>query len=179
MTASLRSVLATAVLAVICLSTGALIYQWHSAAPRSSASAVDGQRLFTVTLPGLDGEPREFSQWRGKILVVNFWATWCEPCREEIPAFIKSQSAFGQDGVQFVGVAIDQRERAAAYARDIGMNYPTVVGGIDTMTLARDLGNRQEVLPFTVVLDRSGRIVSSTIGVFPPDRLQKTLRNLL
>lgn len=128
---------------------------------------------------GLDDQPQTLEQWRGKVLVVNFWATWCAPCREEIPGFIKFQDQFGARGVQFVGLAIDQKERVGPYARDIGINYPVLVGGLDTMDFARQTGNSRGVLPFTLVIDRSGKVVTTEIGVLRPEKLESLLKPLL
>ena len=120
-------------------------------------------------------------RWRsgaGKILVVNFWATWCAPCREEIPVFIKFQELYRGRGVQFVGIAIDHKDRVAPYAEDIGINYPVLVGGIETMDFARQLGNRLGVLPYTLVIDRSGKVATAVVGVLKAERLDPLLRSL-
>src|SRR3954469_22630727 len=128
---------------------------------------------------GIDDRLQPFEQWRGKVLVVNFWATWCAPCREEIPELIKFQDRFRADGVQFVGVAIDQKERVVPYAKDMGINYPLVVGGMETMEFARQLGDRATVLPFTLVIDRAGKVQVSQIGILKPEKLEAVIRPLL
>jgi thiol-disulfide isomerase/thioredoxin len=130
-------------------------------------------------LLGVDGKVLAFEQWRGKVLVVNFWATWCAPCREEIPGFIKFQAHYAAKGVQFVGVAIDQKERVAPYARDMGINYPLVVGGMETMEFARQLGNHATVLPYTIIVDRTGMVVANQIGVVRPEKLESIVAPLL
>jgi thiol-disulfide isomerase/thioredoxin len=127
----------------------------------------------------MDGAALSLQQWRGKVLIVNFWATWCAPCREEIPGFIKLQSSHGGRGVQFVGVAVDTPERVAAYAREMGINYPLSVGGLEIMELARAAGDRADVLPFSVVIDRSGRVIDTTVGILRPEKLEKLLQPLL
>jgi thiol-disulfide isomerase/thioredoxin len=157
---------------------GVLFYQWRSAeAPPDPVET--GKRVLAASLMGIDDRLQPFEQWRGKVLVVKFWATWCAPCREEIPEFIKFQERFRVDGVQFVGVAIDQKERVAPYARDMGINYPLVVGGMETMEFARQLGDRATVLPFTLVLDRKGTVIATKIGILKPERLEMLVRPLL
>ena len=167
-----------AVVAVLFAGAGILFYQWHMADVPADAAAA-GQKLMAAKLMGIDDEVHAFEQWRGKVLVVNFWATWCTPCREEIPGFIKFQERFRQDGVQFVGVAIDQKQRVAPYAREMGINYPLLVGGLETMEFARQLGNQRGVLPFTLVVDRAGRINTAEIGILRPDKLESLLKPLL
>lgn len=157
---------------------GVLFYQWRSAdAPPDPVDT--GRRVLTASLMGIDDKVQPFEQWRGKVLVVNFWATWCAPCREEIPGFIKFQERYRSDGVQFVGVAIDQKERVIPYARDMGINYPLVVGGMETMEFARQLGDRATVLPFTLILDRGGKVRIAQVGVLRPEKLESLIRPLL
>src|SRR5215813_4949183 len=75
----------------------------------------DASTLLALTLPDPSGHPQALSQWRGKVLVVNFWATWCAPCREEMPEFVKAQSELGSKGLQFVGIAVDQADKAQEF----------------------------------------------------------------
>ncbi len=176
----LRQALLVGGVALVCGMAGLMVYFYQL---RSTEGAPDpiaaGRMVLGAKLLGVDGKVQPFEQWRGKILVVNFWATWCAPCREEIPGFIKFQERYGPDGVQFVGVAIDQKERVAPYAKDMGINYPLVVGGMETMEFARQLGNSATVLPYTLILDRAGRVVASQIGIIRPEKLLTIIRPLL
>ena len=167
-----------AAVAATCAFAGFLVYQWRGSAPGESA-ADRGGLLLATTLNGLDDRPQPLEQWRGRVLVVNFWATWCAPCREEIPLFIDFQRKYEARGVQFVGIAVDQKERVVPYARDIGINYPVLVGGMDALDLARSVGNRAGVLPFTLVIDRRGAVSEAFVGIARPDRLEKMLAPLL
>src|SRR5262245_22722504 len=88
--------------------------------PAAQANAA----LAGLALPDASGKEQRLDQWRGKVLVVNFWATWCAPCREEMPEFIKAQSEFGASGLQFVGIAVDQPDKVQQFANEIGLNYP-------------------------------------------------------
>src|SRR3981081_2848901 len=85
--------------------------------------------LLSVSLPDTSGQQQSLGQWRGKVVVVNFWATWCAPCREEMPEFVKIQRELGPRGLQFVGIAIDQAEKVEQFARELDLNYPALIGG--------------------------------------------------
>src|ERR1017187_9062069 len=124
--------------------------------PPAAESAA--QRLMTASLLDLSGKPQLLSHWRGKVLVVNFWATWCAPCREEIPALIRAQHKYASNGVQFVGIAIDNVSKVRDYAEEMRIDYVLLIGGMETLGVTEDLGNRAGVLPFTVVLDRAGKV---------------------
>ena len=166
------------VLAAAFACAGFLFYQWR-AGDLAQGPGTAGEVLFATTLKGLDDQPQPLDRWRGRVLVVNFWATWCAPCREEIPAFIELQRKYADRGVQFVGIAVDQIERVRPYARDIGINYPVLIGGMDGIDLARSVGNRAGVLPFTLVIDRQGAVSQAMIGIVKPDRLEQIFKKLL
>ena len=169
-----------AAVALAFAAAGLLVYQWqHGGFETRPDPVASGQHLLSTRLNGLDGKAQSIDQWRGKVLIINFWATWCTPCREEIPEFIKFQTKFAPNGVQFVGIAVDTPERVSIYAKEMGINYPLLVGGIETMDLARDVGDRAGVLPFSLIIDRAGRVVTTVVGVLKPERLEKELQPLI
>jgi thiol-disulfide isomerase/thioredoxin len=139
-----------------------------------AAAAING-----LALPDADGKEQRIDQWRGKVVIVNFWATWCAPCREEMPEFIKSQTELGPKGLQIVGIAVDQPDKVRQFAAEIGLNYPALVGGFGAMELSRALGNTVMALPFTVILDRKGAIVHTQLGVLKPEKLITIVKQLL
>lgn len=143
--------------------------------------AVEGaaQRLMRTALPDPAGTLQQMSQWRGKVLVVNFWATWCAPCRQEIPALIQVQHKHASNGVQFVGIALDNAAKVQEFAREMHIDYPLLVGDATTLALSKALGNRAEVLPFTVVLDRAANVTYSHVGALTEAKLGEVLRPLL
>jgi len=143
----------------------------------AAASAAAG--LMATRLPDIEGRPQALEQWRGKVLVVNFWATWCAPCREEIPAFIRAQERWGTKGLQIVGIAIDEKDKVRPYAAELKINYPILIGGLDGIELARQAGNRLGGLPFTIVFDRQGRLAHSQLGGVNEQKLDALVQPLL
>jgi len=134
--------------------------------------------LLETPLETLDGGRKALGTWKGKVLVVNFWATWCGPCRKEIPEFIRMQQRLGGQGLQFVGIAIDEKDKVAAYVREIGINYPVLVGELDAVEMSRSLGNDLGGLPFTIVVDRTGKVVHTVLGATTEARLEAMIQGL-
>jgi thiol-disulfide isomerase/thioredoxin len=139
----------------------------------------DAQALLGVSLPDAKGREQSIGQWKGKVLVVNFWATWCVPCREEMPEFVRAQQEFGARGLQFVGIAIDDAAKVDAFAAELGLNYPALIGGYGAMELSRSLGNRLGALPFTVIIDRAGRVSHTQLGPIKEAQLRAIVSQLL
>lgn len=135
--------------------------------------------LFESVLSDLKGDNQPFEQWRGKVLVVNFWATWCPPCREEIPQFIKLQEKYRARGLVFVGVAIDKKDAVQSYADEVGINYPVLMGDLAAMDLSRKAGNHSGALPFTLIIDRSGKIIATKYSGLTQDKLEAIIGSLL
>ncbi len=171
------------IVAVALLALGAgLIAGWRAQAPANLSPAQAksaAEMLYVSTLPDLKGINQSFEQWRGKVLVVNFWATWCPPCREEIPQFIKVQEKYRSRGLVFVGVAVDKKDAVRAYADEIGINYPVLLGDLEAMELSRKAGNRAGALPFTLVIDRTGKIIATQFGGLTQDKLEPIISPLL
>jgi thiol-disulfide isomerase/thioredoxin len=131
------------------------------------------------TLPDLSQNMRELSEWEGQLLVLNFWATWCPPCIKEIPAFVEWQAQYGERGLQFVGIAIDQEENVLDFVERLGINYPILMAGETGLSLAQDYGNRLKVLPFTVVISQQGNILLHHPGEFTAQDFNHYLLPLL
>jgi thiol-disulfide isomerase/thioredoxin len=122
------------------------------------------ERLPAFKLTGLDGQAVSSQQWDGQSLVLNFWATWCAPCRHEIPMLKALSGAWANRGVTIVGVAVDHRDAVSKFADELKVPYPIVVGEEDALDLARALGVETPVFPFTVFTDRRGDVVALYIG---------------
>ena len=134
--------------------------------------------LLAATLPDLRGERQAMAQWKGNVLVVNFWATWCPPCLKEIPEFIRMQEALRDRRVQFVGIAIDDPHKVADFAAKMGINYPVLMAETEGISLARAAGNRLGGLPFTVVIDRQGKTARIELGTLDEAKLLPVLQAL-
>ena len=167
-----------ALVALVAAAAGWGYNWWRTGADKAPAGDALAE-LRTTGFPDLEKRPQTIDQWQGKVLVVNFWATWCAPCREEIPLFVKLQDKYRNRGLQFVGIAVDQPEKVKPYAAELGMNFPVLLGSVDTIELTRKLGNRAGVLPYTLVIDRTGKVVSSEIGVAREAKLEPLLVSLL
>ena len=134
--------------------------------------------IFDVKLNDLQGQPQSLGQWRGKVLVVNYWATWCHPCREEMPGFSRLQDKFRNKGVQFVGISIDDASKIIEFQKETPTTYPLLIGDIGTMKNSADLGNTRQALPFTAVFDRQGKLALTKLGRLSEKELEPELADL-
>ncbi len=130
----------------------------------ASESGMVGHPRPDVELPDLAGAIHNLDEWRGKVLVINFWATWCAPCLREIPMFNAIQSRYGVDKVQFVGIAIDNTTAITKFLLATPVHYQVLVGGFEGAALAEDFGNEQGALPYTVFVDKQGIISAAALG---------------
>jgi thiol-disulfide isomerase/thioredoxin len=139
----------------------------------SAPSSLSSGAFYASTFTDLSNHSRTLGEWQGKVIVLNFWATWCAPCREEIPELIKFQQEFGDRGVVVIGLAIDEMPNVALYANEIKINYPLLLASSNGTELARRLGNHSGSLPFTVVIGRSGETLARQMGVMTRNKLEK------
>lgn len=142
-----------------------------------SGDAVSQLLATPFTTP--DGQTKSLSEWKGKLLVVNFWATWCPPCREEMPEFSRAQDKYGPNGVQFVGIAIDNSANVVEFSKNAPVAYPLLIAPPNLPELMAKLGNLQQALPFTVIIDRDGKLHTSHLGRMSGEYLDKQLGPLL
>ena len=138
-----------------------------------------GLPVFELVLADLKGQPQAFAQWRGKLLVVNYWATWCHPCREEMPGFSRLQDKYRDNGVQFVGISIDNAAKIIEFQKETPVSYPLLIGDIGVMENSAALGNTRQALPFTAVFDRQGRLFSTKLGRVAEPELERQLIELM
>lgn len=154
-------------------------YYIKHASLSSPASEAAARKLMLSSLTDPNGKVQAFSQWQGKILVVNYWATWCTPCREEVPALKKIQSKYAPNSVEVVGIALDNAVKVREYAAEMAMDYTLLVAGAESLTLSKELGNQAGVLPYTVVLDRNGKVAYTHAGATTEATLDAVLAPLL
>ena len=166
------------------ISIGAAIFgqRWMGESPLieglSDRNADRLQALPDFRLLDLSGRELASNVWAGKVLVLHFWATWCNACIAEMPTLIRAQHALRESGVQFVGIAVDRVEDVKTFLVDHPVNYPLLIADANVIGLAKRLGNRLEVLPFTVIFDRHGRRVYSEIGGLTAEQLKTQLDRL-
>ena len=164
--------------AAIAVAAGVLVYR-YAVVPDTAKEATTAQAeqptaaeepaampetLPDFTLGDLAGKPTSIRSWPGKSLIVNFWATWCGPCRREIPLLRELQKQHGAEGFQIVGVAVDIREDVIKYAQEIGIDYPILIGEQDGLDAVNKFGQGSIGFPFTVFTDNQRRIVLFHLG---------------
>ena len=176
-----RTVVLFAVVAGLSAAGGVSYHLWSRGSGAGPAMVPEAvvERVLSARVADVKGGIQSLEQWRGQVLVVNYWATWCALCREEIPGFVRLQERYGSRGLQFVGIAIDQPDKVAEFASEFRINYPLLLGGLETIELLRQAGNRAGVLPYTLVIDRKGNLVSREPGGLKEARLESIIQPLL
>jgi len=160
------------VLAVLAAVAGGWLQ--HASRERRGADLV-GQPAPAMRLPDLDGREHALSDYAGRRVLVNFWATWCGPCRKEMPALAAAQARFGGDRPVVVGIAMDTPDNVRAYLKAYPVNYPVLLGRLDDPDSARQLGDGAGVLPYSVLLDGNGKVLARHAGVLHAQTLEDWL----
>jgi thiol-disulfide isomerase/thioredoxin len=141
------------------------------AAPASDAVA----QLLSAPLQDVGGKPQTLAPYKGRVLVVNFWASWCGPCVAEMPELVRLHDRYAKKGIAFIGIGVDSSQNVQNFLKKIPVDYPIFVSGFGGADLARSLGNTAGALPFTVVIDANGVVRSTKLGQVAPAELSKTL----
>jgi len=147
---------------------GALVLQSRSGAAE----------LLAARYPDTDGRVRRLLDWRGRVLLCNFWATWCAPCREEVPMLVAAKQQWAARGFEVVGIGIDSADKIREFSKIYHINYPLLVADGSALELLRKLGNRGGGLPYSVVLDRTGSIAQRHLGALTAADLRRVLESL-
>ena len=143
---------------------------------QSRSGAAD---LLAAEFHDLAGQPRRLRDWVGKPLLVNFWATWCAPCREEMPLLSVANEQYAAKRLQIVGIGIDSGANIAEFVKSVQIAYPILVAGSAAIDLMRKLGNTAGGLPYTIVLEPSGAVVGRKLGPYSQRELTAVLDGLL
>jgi len=142
----------------------------------AQASAVS--TLLSQSMKDANGQEQSLGQWKEHALVVNFWATWCAPCVDEMPELSDLQREIAAQKIQILGIGIDSASNIAEFAKKYSISYPLYIGGVNGTELSRQLGNQGGGLPFTVVIGRDGQAKKTFLGRLKMDDLRKSLSGL-
>ena len=195
---------AIALIAIISLAAGAGVAYWLSNKEVNETGKVDtqvkptanktvqkgdprpvaptkiiGTKRPSFKLKDTDDELRDISEFDGKVVMINFWATWCPPCVREIPAFIKLYDKYKDQGLEIVGVALDEKQAAIDFVDPMGINYPILIGELEGINISKDYGNRLGVLPYTVIVDREGKIIYADPKELSFEEAEAKIKSLL
>ena len=135
-------------------------------------------QFFAQSMPDSKGRAQSFSQWKGKPLLVNFWATWCAPCVKEMPELSALQSEVAAKGIQIIGVGIDSADNISSFSSKYAIDYPLYVSGVAGSRTLRELGNQSGSLPFTLLIGRDGKIRKTYLGRLKMDELRDDLLSI-
>lgn len=131
------------------------------------------------SLPDLNGQQHTLSQWNNKVVLLNFWATWCPPCRREMPDFIEVYNQYKDKDFIVIGVGIDDQEKVAQFVKHLGVNYPILVGGKTAMQVSYQYGNNSGALPYSIIIDKQGIIRYRAGGLISKNKLISQIEPLL
>jgi len=173
-------------MAFVVLMAGALFYaaripvETQAPDPDTATSSTDADAPIypSFKLDDIDGVERNFSEWSGKHRLLNFWATWCAPCRREIPLLKTFQDEHGDSGFQVIGIAVDFPDQVAAYAEEAQFNYPILIGQEDAMAVAETSGVEFIGMPFTMIVAADGELLNTHIGEIVDSHLEHIVRVL-
>ena len=140
------------------------------------APSIAPAALYSATFRDAAQLPQPLGRFQGQVLVLNFWATWCAPCREEMPAFDRVSERWAGRGVHFLGLSAEPPELAARFGRQLGVRYDLWTGGDEVGELSRRLGNRARVLPHTALIGPDGRVIAAKVGPYSERELEALLQ---
>ena len=159
---------------LLALAAGVMTSQWIFKAELADDPAI--KAFFANTWQTPDGKSVHTKDWHGKVLVVNFWASWCPPCVEEMPTLDKLQAEFKSQNVLFVGIGIDSPSNIREFLENTPVSYPIVIGGLEGSNLSKQMGNSQGALPYTVIIDAKGKSTNSKLGKISEEELRKAIK---
>ena len=162
---------------LLALLTGIFTSHWISQSGLASEPSI--KAFFANPWQSPDGKPVNTEKWQGKVLVVNFWASWCPPCVEEMPTLDQISKEYASKNVLFVGIGIDSPSNVREFLQKTPVSYPIVIGGLEGSNLAKQMGNTQGALPYTVIISPSGKSSFTKLGKISEDELKKAINGTL
>ncbi len=147
--------------------------------PKAAVSDVVGAYRPAFELKDIEGKLRNMDEWNGKVLLVNFWATWCPPCKREMPAFIELHNEYEKKGFEIIGIALDDKDSVQDFVNTLGVNYPVLTAENNGLALSRAYGNHIGALPFSVFIDRAGIIQFVKVGEISKQQVIDVIKPLL
>ncbi len=145
------------------------------AAGAHAESAKSTGDLFATSLPDVKNQSQPLAQWKGKILLVNFWATWCHPCVQEMPELSNLQAKGKINNLQVIGIGIDSPENIQQFAAKYKISYPLYVGGVSASELMRKLGDGAGGLPFSLLIGPDGQVKKTYLGSLKIDQVKRDI----
>jgi peroxiredoxin len=167
------------IVAVLVIAFAVRYYLSNPTLTQPVASSLNSQALFAAKLSDISGNFQAISQWKGKIIVVNFWATWCPPCLEEMPELSQLQEQYKDRGLVVLGISTDELDKIQEFIKENPVSYPLLSGGIDAMNIGQSLGNNKSVLPYTVIIQADGSVAKTYFGRVNQAQLNEALIPLL
>ncbi len=164
-------------ISLVALAAGVLTSQWIYRAGLADDPAI--KAFFANPWQTPDGKSVDTKEWRGKVLIVNFWASWCPPCVEEMPTLDKLQQEFKAQNVLFVGIGIDSPSNIRQFLEKTPVSYPIVIGGLEGSNISKQMGNAQGALPYTVIINTQGKATSSKLGKISEEELKSAIKSAL
>ena len=182
-----KQIFIIALVAIVGLTGGFFLNQYLNKNEVTSTSPVKKRRVDISTpeyrpefaLKDLEDKVRHAKEWDGKVLLINFWATWCPPCVREIPAFVELHETYKDKGFEIIGIAIDNKQAVIDFIDPMGAEYPILLGEDTGIQLSQAYGNRLGVLPYSIIVDRKGKIISTHRNELTFEMVEKEIKPLL
>ncbi|MEX3557249.1 MAG: TlpA disulfide reductase family protein [Burkholderia sp.] len=180
-----KRLLSMAVVAAVAIGGGLAAGHWvrgdlfeNSAQAATTKTADPVAALWAASVTDTEGAPQSLASFKGQKVVVNFWASWCGPCVQEMSELVQLSHEYKNRGIHFLGVAVDSDKNVQAFLKKVKVDYPVVVSGYAGIDLVRNFGNTAGTLPLTVAINTNGRVRVKKLGQIQPNELKKTLDTL-